>query len=69
MIDAIKNDIKNHLNQEIKVVSKENRNKQDIFYGYVSEIYAHVFLVSNGNSKKSYSYSDILSKDIQITFM
>lgn len=69
MIDAIKNDIKNHLNREVKVVSKENRNKQDIFYGYVSEIYSHVFLVSNGNSKKSYSYSDILSKDIQITFM
>lgn len=69
MIDAIKNDIKNHLNREVKVVSKENRNKQDIFYGYVSEIYSHVFLVSNGNSKKSYSYSDILSKDIQVTFM
>ena len=69
MIDAIKNDIKNHLNREVKVVSKENRNKQDIFYGYVSEIYSHVFLVSNGSSKKSYSYSDILSQDIQITFM
>ena len=69
MIDAIKNDIKNHLNREVKVVSKENRNKKDVFYGYVSEIYSHVFLVSNGNSIKSYSYSDILSKDIQVTFM
>ena len=52
MIDAIKNDIKNHLNREVKVVSKENRNKTDVFYGYVSEIYSHVFLVSNGSSKK-----------------
>ena len=69
MIDAIKNDIKNHLNREVKVVSKENRNKTDVFYGYVSEIYSHVILVSNGSSKKSYSYSDILSKDIQVTFM
>ena len=69
MIDAIKNDIKNHLNREVKVVSKENRNKTDVFYGYVSAIYSHVFLVSNGSSKKSYSYSDILSKDIQVTFM
>ena len=48
-------------------MSKENRNKTDVFYGYVSEIYSHVFLVSNGSSKKSYSYSDILSKDIQVT--
>ena len=69
MIDAIKNDIKNHLNREVKVVSKENLNKTDVFYGYVSEIYSQVFLVSNGSSKKSYSYSDILSKDIQVTFM
>ena len=33
MIESIKNQILNHLNKEVKVVSKENRNKTDIFYG------------------------------------
>jgi len=69
MIDSIKREIKNHLNQEIKVISKENRNRNDIFYGYITEYYSHVFVVSNGNERKSYSYSDILSKDILITFL
>lgn len=69
MIEAIKRDIQEHLNQEVKVISKENRNKQDIFYGKICEIYSHVFIVKNNDNKKSYSYSDILSKDINITFM
>ena len=68
MIESIKSSIRNHLNQEVKVVAKENRNRNEVFYGYVSEIYNHVFIITNGIEKKSYSYSDILSKDIRITF-
>ena len=69
MIKSIKTNIRNHLNQEIKVTSRENRNRNEIFYGYISECYSHVFIVSNGIEKKSYSYSDILSKDILINFL
>lgn len=69
MINNIKIEIRNHLNQEVQVVTKENRNKSEVFYGNIIETYSHVFLVSNGTEKKSYSYSDILSKDINITFL
>ncbi len=68
MIETIKQEIMMHLNKEVKVVSKENRNRNDIFFGNIVEIYSHVFIVSNGNERKSYSYSDILANDIQITF-
>ena len=69
MMEKIKGDIMNHLNKEVKVVSKENRNRNEIFYGKVVEIYAHIFIVSNGANKKSFSYSDILSRDVAITFL
>lgn len=69
MIETIKSEIYNHLNQEVKVVSKENRNRNEIFYGNIVEIYSHVFIVSNGIEKKSYTYSDILARDIQVTFL
>ena len=59
MIDRIKSEIKNHLNKEIKVISKENRNRNEVFYGYIIEFYNHVFVVSNGIERKSYSYNDI----------
>lgn len=52
MIESIKNQILNHLNKEVKVVSKENRNKTDIFYGNITEIYSHVFIVDNGIEKE-----------------
>lgn len=69
MIDEIREKIKNYYNKEIKVISKENRNRNDVFYGIISEIYSHVFVVSNGIEKKSFSYSDILSKDIMIFYL
>lgn len=69
MIETIKNEVKNHLTKQVKVISKENRNRNEVFYGYIVEYYSHVFIVSNGIEKKSYSYSDILSKDISLTFM
>ncbi len=69
MIESIKSKIKNNLNQEVKVISKENRNRNEVFYGYITECYAHVFIVSNHIERKSYSYNDILSKDILITFL
>ncbi len=69
MIDSIKTEIKNHLNTEVKIISKENRNRNEVFYGYIVEYYSHVFIVSNGIDRKSYSYNDILSKDISLTFL
>ena len=69
MIESIKKEVMNHLNKEVKVISRENRNRNDVFYGYIIEYYSHVFIVSNGIERKSYSYNDILSKDIQISFM
>ena len=45
MIESIKNQILNHLNKEVKVVSKENRNKTDIFYGNITE--SHGFSMQN----------------------
>jgi len=69
MIETVKNNIFKHLNKEVKVVSKENRNRNEIFYGSVVEIYSHIFIVSNGIDKKSFSYSDVLSRDVNITFL
>ena len=52
MIETIKNQIYEHLNKEVKVISKENRNRNEVFYGNVVEIYSHVFIVSNGIERK-----------------
>ncbi len=69
MIDKIKEKVLNHLNRKVKVTSKENRNRDEIFYGNITEIYSHVFIVSNGVENKSYSFSDILANDIKIEFL
>lgn len=68
MIENIKMMLKTNINEELKIISKENRNRNEVFYGYITEMYNHVFIVSNGIESRSYSYSDILSKDILLTF-
>lgn len=69
MLDSIKDNIRMNLNHEVKIISKENRNRNEIFYGYITECYSRIFIVDNGIDKKSYSYSDILSKDISVTYL
>ncbi len=68
MIDEIKKLVKDYQNKEVKVISKENRNRNDIFYGIITQVYPHVFIVTNGIETKSFSYADILSRDITITY-
>ena len=69
MIDEIKDTIKKHKNKEIKVVLKENRNKNETYYGVITECYSHVFMVKSTRDCRSFSYSDILSRDILVTFL
>ena len=69
MMETIKQDVLAHLNRDVKVISKENRNRNEIFHGKIVEIYAHIFIVSNGLDKKSFSYADVLSRDVQVTYL
>ena len=68
-LDLTKNEIKNHLNDEVSVYVSALRNKSFSFKGKIIKIYPNIFIVANSEFQKAISYSDIASKDVKITYI
>ncbi len=62
----IKTDIKRIVGK--KVVAKVNvgRNKYEVYEGIIEKAYPFLFILKLNNEVKSFSYADILTKDIII---
>lgn len=68
-IDKIKYNINNRLGDNVKVIYNGSRNKREEYEGVILETYNFIFIVKmNGNEKKSFSYSDVLTNTIEIIF-
>lgn len=65
-IKQVKNDIRKIIGK--KIVAKVNigRNKYEIFEGIVEDAYPFLFTLRLKNEIKTFSYADILTKDIII---
>ncbi len=51
-----------------KVIAKVNmgRNRYEIFEGVIEKVYPFLFVLKNDNEIKTFSYADILTKDVVI---
>lgn len=68
-IGIIKNKIDKKLGDNVKVVYNGSRNRREEYSGVITEIYNYIFVVEiDGNEKKSFSYSDVLTNTIEIFF-
>jgi len=68
-ITLIKNKINSRIGDNVKVVYNGSRNKKEEYSGVISEIYNYIFIVKiDNNEKKSFSYSDVVTKTIEIFF-
>lgn len=65
-ISKVKNDIKKIIGK--KIIAKVNigRNKYEILEGTVEKVYPFLFILRLENEIKTFSYADILTKDIII---
>jgi len=68
-IDDIKLRIKDNLNHKIKIKVNGLRNKTYNYEGIVVECYPYIFMVDTNGENKSFSYVDILTKEIEIDFL
>ena len=67
-IDDIKNDICKYVGNNIKVVHNEGRNKINEYNGKIVEVYPNIFIVKVSDAKKSFSYYDVLTNTVKISF-
>ena len=69
MIEKIKEDLNNHIGNNVRIKYNLGRNKFEEYEVTIKELYKHVFIVKLKNDElKSFSYSDIITKTIKIHY-
>ena len=67
-LDLIKESIKNKLNRKVIITEKGTRNRKYIYEGVLYRIYPNIFSILTKNGEKSFSYSDVATRDILIKY-
>lgn len=68
-LEKIKNNIKESLGNDVKIIYNGSRNKKKHYKGKITEIYNYIFIVKlDDYKKKSFSYSDVLTSTIEVYF-
>ncbi|MBE6153403.1 MAG: ABC transporter permease [Firmicutes bacterium] len=67
-ISKIKEDLTENLGNRVKITFNVGRNKIEEFDAIIKETYRFIFVVETENENKSFSYSDVLTKTVQIQF-
>lgn len=67
-IEKIRNDIHNNMGNVAVITHNEGRNKIQEYEGKVIEVYRNIFVIMDNNSKRSFSYYDVLTDTTRVSF-
>ena len=71
-INQVRRAVKNHIGSKVIIHANKGRHKVDITEGVITETYPSIFLIQVENDVEdsfktvSFSYSDVLTKDVQM---
>lgn len=69
MIGQIRGKLNDYIGEEVTIKYNLGRNKYEKYKVTIKELYENVFLVElNNNCKKSFTYTDIITKTIKIDY-
>ena len=67
-IEKIREDIHNNVGNVAVIMHNEGRNKILKYKGKVIEVYRNIFVILDKDSKRSFSYNDILTDTTRVSF-
>lgn len=67
-IEKIREDIHNNVGNVAVITHNEGRNKIYEYEGEVVEVYRNIFVIKDKNSKRSFSYHDVLTDTTKVFF-
>lgn len=68
-LDVIKEKIKNNIGKKVRITVFGIRNKVNYYEGSLYKVYPNIFSIIANNIEKSFSYRDIITKDIEIKYL
>ncbi len=69
MIGEVRSKLNNYVGQKVTIKYNLGRNKYEKYHVTIKELYENIFLVElNNNEKKSFTYTDIITKTIKIDY-
>lgn len=72
VIDTIKKDIESHVGDKVTLKANGGRRKTFVNQGTIEKAYPSIFLIrleDDTQRKVTYSYSDVLTKTVQLDFV
>lgn len=63
-IEKIKEEISNMISKKVLIKANIGRNKYEYIEGVILDVYPYLFTIKTDNEIKSFSYSDVLTKNI-----
>lgn len=67
--DFVKEEISRNLNQAVKITEYGMRNKVNTYIGYISGVYPKIFTINVDGENKSFTYVDVITKEIRIEYI
>lgn len=67
-IEKIKENLTENLGNKVRITFNVGRNKIEEFEAVLKETYRFIFVVETENENKSFSYSDVLTKTVELHF-
>ena len=68
-IDIVKNEINRNIGKKVKITIHGMRNKIEFYEGNIYRIYPNIFTISSQYGEKSFTYRDVITKDITIKYL
>jgi len=71
VLEVIKKDIESHVGERVTLKANGGRRKVLVNNGIIEKTYQSIFVIrleSDNNRTVTYSYSDVLTKTVQIVF-
>ncbi len=67
--NLIREELKTHLNELVRIKVFGMRNKISIYEGKINALYPNIFTIIGSNFEKSFTYSDIITGEISIKYL
>ena len=67
MIENVKNNIEELIGKEATIKYSLGRKKYEKYSGIIKETYSKIVLFETNGIKKSFSYADVLTKNVKIS--